>query len=802
MAPSYRRDNQYTLLTLRQFGHMNLVMIFPWISVRIPDGHRSTDINLQATKPTVGHVILSHSQRKRRSFFVIQSSCALNLLGFCVHLTKNTRCDPWHHKLQNSQPTPSIRDDFRFRNAPSLRNEEHEFRLLTNLVTTGQKQRRWMNQIAHQLAECVRTPLLRRNLISWHPGGLSSPPARKNENIVIGPISLRSPLVGFYPMHTTNTFKLDAVASELVQYRFTNSAERDVAAFVAHMSNRCDRFLQPGVLGRNLKVVRNVDTVPCAQANCSIASRRELMSSGWLEFHTRSSGFTPQNVSQALLAHWCNSPGIDQEIVATGFVFRYRIQILCRIGWHSLTLIRLYQHPSDRLFSRSVRNNVIWRCSVFPTPGALVPPTILLHVSQVLAEGNIQQSTQSLWRWLCLCFRPSCLCLSLVIFAAFVFFCLCLCPSAAFAFLAFSLEIHGYNITCGRIRLCSTTVKQHFSDLRKLFRTCELNSQWFCTCDGAKANMTAILTFSSDVLSNLCSYVLTSHSQLSIVSVVCKIDSTRFHCNKHCIRIRCRSWLLLSYVAFNPRHTSRSLWTSTFFTVIKALPLYNNAKTKYISRLYSSKLCFFTTVTLSSSIAVQRNASIKLTYADPMYTVNGNDHSDHSLCSAMTAGALPIIRVHKFYFDLRDRCDLLSRILRSSLCLYQTCHHRLHVKSPLSFCHRWGWSTASQLLIHSTIRVYQRYSSETVCHSRQSRALQGAGHEMCCARWHHFVVWHSASESQWRQPSFSHTIPRNPSCDSQLHLVLWSLMILVQRSRWERVFSNASEVLLLRSVVH
>ena len=77
--------------------------------------------------------------------------------------------------------------------------------------------------------------------------------------------------------------------------------------------------------------------------------------------------------------------------------------------------------------------------------------------------------------------------------------------------------------------------------------------------------MTPILTSSSHVLPNLCSYSLTSHSHLSTASVVCRIDSARFHCNKYCVRTRWRPLLLLSYVAFNPRHASSPLLTSVFF---------------------------------------------------------------------------------------------------------------------------------------------------------------------------------------------------------------------------------------------
>ena len=42
------------------------------------------------------------------------------------------------------------------------------------------------------------------------------------------------------PMHSTSTFKLNAVSSELVESRSTCAAERDDVASVAHLSNRYD----------------------------------------------------------------------------------------------------------------------------------------------------------------------------------------------------------------------------------------------------------------------------------------------------------------------------------------------------------------------------------------------------------------------------------------------------------------------------------------------------------------------------------------------------------------------------------
>ena len=46
------------------------------------------------------------------------------------------------------------------------------------------------------------------------------------------------PRVGSQPIHSTTTLKLNAVASELVEYRSPYAAERDDVASVAHLSNR------------------------------------------------------------------------------------------------------------------------------------------------------------------------------------------------------------------------------------------------------------------------------------------------------------------------------------------------------------------------------------------------------------------------------------------------------------------------------------------------------------------------------------------------------------------------------------
>ena len=92
-----------------------------------------------------------------------------------------------------------------------------------------------------------------------------------------------------------------------------------------------------------------------------------------------------------------------------------------------------------------------------------------------------------------------------------------------------------YGVTSGGIRLCSTVVEQHRPNLRVALEAVGVH------------------------------VAVTLHSR----RVVCRIDSERFGCNKYCIRTRWRSLLLLSCVAFSPRHASSPLLTSVFFAVTR-----------------------------------------------------------------------------------------------------------------------------------------------------------------------------------------------------------------------------------------
>ena len=130
----------------------------------------------------------------------------------------------------------------------------------------------------------------------------------------------------------------------------------------------------------------------------------------------------------------------------------------------------------------------------------------------------------------------------------------------AFAFLAFDLaqhrEIHGYQNTSGCIRLCSAIVKQHRPDLRVALQDVRVQ--------------VAVVLHLRRCQRKYDTYVdvLVTFSSLT-ASVVCRIDMARFGCKKYYIRTRWRPLLLLSYVAFTPRHASCPLLTSVFFTVTR-----------------------------------------------------------------------------------------------------------------------------------------------------------------------------------------------------------------------------------------
>ena len=88
--------------------------------------------------------------------------------------------------------------------------------------------------------------------------------------------------------------------------------------------------------------------------------------------------------------------------------------------------------------------------------------------------------------------------------------------------------------------------------------------------------------------------------------------------------------LLLSQLAFNPRHASRTLLTFVLFTVMRALPLHEGCDPRSL---------------VFSLLQPWWDSLLCLGFADSMYAVNWNDHSCQSLCSPANVGALPTERV-------------------------------------------------------------------------------------------------------------------------------------------------------------
>ena len=150
---------------------------------------------------------------------------------------------------------------------------------------------------------------------------------------------------------------------------------------------------------------------------------------------------------------------------------------------------------------------------------------------------------------------------------------------------------------------------------------------------------------------------------------------------------------------------------------------------------------------LSSSIAAQRSASIDLGFADPMYSVNWNDHSDQSLCSPRNVGALPIVRVSTSgavtfgtaatccRVSIKARSDQLASELPSSLRL-ELCFVIGSTSDIAPLPRLRIFLLGYQLLVHSTMHAYHRRAT-TVCQchhhqmSRRSRMLAGVGNEIC-----------------------------------------------------------------------
>ena len=111
----------------------------------------------------------------------------------------------------------------------------------------------------------------------------------------------------------------------------------------------------------------------------------------------------------------------------------------------------------------------------------------------------------------------------------------------------------------------------------------------------------------------------------------------------------------MSHEAFSPRHASRPLLTSVFFTVTKALPSHNSDRAKH------------SLLDGVSSIAAQRGAPIDLGFASITHTVNLNDHSGQSFCSPVNVRTLPscIHLLWCFLAQLRSEVSYLAKLVQS-----------------------------------------------------------------------------------------------------------------------------------------
>ena len=127
---------------------------------------------------------------------------------------------------------------------------------------------------------------------------------------------------------------------------------------------------------------------------------------------------------------------------------------------------------------------------------------------------------------------------------------------------------------------------------------CEFEWQWFCTDGGVSARMTPILTSSSNAFPDFCSYSLhvtlpaferlsmvrlhrsvsAVTSNASVLAVAPVVDVTRsvlFFFGRRRMKTQSHP------EAFSPRHASRPLLTSVFFTVTNSLPSHNSDRAKH-----------------------------------------------------------------------------------------------------------------------------------------------------------------------------------------------------------------------------
>ena len=175
-------------------------------------------------------------------------------------------------------------------------------------------------------------------------------------------------------------------------------------------------------------------------------------------------------------------------------------------------------------------------------------------VTSFASEGNSLRSTRSRWRCLCLFhFRPL---LSCHPCRHRLWPCLSPWPFLPLPSMDRSIGMFSEAAASACARQQSKSI---VLTCVLLFRMCEFEWQWFCTDGGVSARKTLTLTSSSNAFPNFCSYSL--HVTLPAFE---RLSLVRLH-----------------RVAFSPRHASRPLLTSVFFTVTKALPSHNSDRAKH-----------------------------------------------------------------------------------------------------------------------------------------------------------------------------------------------------------------------------
>ena len=168
-----------------------------------------------------------------------------------------------------------------------------------------------------------------------------------------------------------------------------------------------------------------------------------------------------------------------------------------------------------------------------------------------------------------------------------------------------------------------------------------------------------------------------------------RLQQNVFGCGRYCSRWR--ALLLLSYLAFSPRHASVHCGRRGVFhrhqgvsfaqqcqrnaTLKIVLPetLFHHSDGSNLVFLHRSPMQCFTRLGIRGS---------------HVCCENWDDQSGQSLCSPVNLGALSIVRASTsgaVTFGTGATCCRVSTKARS-LSLHQACHQ--HVSSHLSFCHR------------------------------------------------------------------------------------------------------------------